>query len=197
MFKKLLCISLIAFNVSCKKTVTPVPNNPTEEVEMEYLLLNDQEVKPFQDGVMIDLNRDQKPDLLFYVMLVGDHIQKQDRFHYNVLSSIRTSILVNSQEQTPSFLKGTTIPISNFDGHAWYPASEITLIEKRVHENSSITWHGNWLTAERAYLPVTLSINNQVHGGWVELSSDPVNGKIILHRAAITKRPNKLPRAGI
>lgn len=184
---------------SCKKETIvkpPAAIQPPVE-EMLYTNLNNRLVKYMQPGIWIDLNKDNRPDVLFEVMRTGDHINKFDRFLFNIITSIRVNVPVSSNEQIPVFLKNTIIPLGDFEGNNWYGGSEISLISKTLFDNGSIAWHGNWLTAKQAYLPLQIIIEGKRHSGWIELTADQQNEKLILHRAAISKSPEKIIKAGL
>lgn len=197
-FSNLIFLFLIAL-ASCKKdpVVQPPIPKPEPVVEMLYTNLNDAEVKYNPSGIWVDLDNDNRPEVLFEVMLVGDFINKKDMYKFNIVTSIRTNVPVNSNEQIPVFQKGATIRIENFEGTNWYGASEITLIEKVVLQNNAVVWRGNWLTIQKSYLPVQLYKNGKWHNGWIELTADHQNEKLILHRAAISKEPEKIIKAGL
>jgi hypothetical protein len=195
---KLAVLLLIAFS-SCKKeaTIQPTLPAPTPTVEMLYTDLNNAEVKYNPNGFWVDLDKDNRPEVLFEVMLVGDFINKKDMYKFNIVTSIRAAVPVNSNEQIPVFKKGETIKIEDFGGTNWYGGSEITLIEKVVMDNQPTVWKGNWLNIQKSYVPIQLNKNGKFHNGWIELTADHVNEKIILHKAAITKEPNKEIKAGL
>jgi hypothetical protein len=191
-------LSFIAFT-SCKKDQivhAPVPN-PEPVVEMLYTDLNSAEVKYSPSGIWVDLDNDNRPEVLFEVMLVGDFVNKKDMYKFNIVTSIRASVPVSSSEQIPVFQKGAIIRIEGFDGTNWYVGSEITLMEKVIFENRAVVWRGNWLTVQKSYLPVQLNKNGRWHNGWIELTADHQKEKLILHRAAISKEPEKTIKAGL
>lgn len=103
---------------------------------------------------------------------------------------------VNSIEQIPVMQKGALVPLANFTEYEWYSASEINLFEKVLFENGAVQWRGNWLTAQKAFLPFQIRINNQRHNGWIEVTADQANERLVLHRAAYSKLPNKDVKAG-
>jgi hypothetical protein len=189
---------LIAFT-SCKKAPVVQPPAPTPEpvVEILYTNLNNAEVKYNPSGVWVDLDNDNRPEVLFEVMLVGDFINKKDMYRFNIVTSIRAAVPVNSIEQIPVFQKGATIRIENFGETNWYGGSEITLMEKVVFNNRPMVWQGNWLNVQKSYVPIQLNKNGKFHNGWIELTADHGNEKLILHSAAITKEPNKEIKAGL
>jgi hypothetical protein len=198
LFSNLIILSFFAFS-SCKKEPVvqpPIPIQPPVE-EMLYTNLSNAEVKYMKPGVWIDLNNDNRADVLFEVMRIGDAINKYDRFMFNIVTSIRVNVPVNINDQIPVFLKNAIIPLEDFDGNNWYGGSEIDLIQKSLFDNGSVFWRGNWLTAKQAYLPLQIIIEGKRHNGWIELTADQENEKIILHRAAISKAPEKIIKAGL
>jgi hypothetical protein len=198
LLSNLIVIFLIVL-ASCKKDPVLQPPVPIPEplTEMLYTNLNNAEVKYSPSGVWVDLDNDNRPDILFEVMLVGDFINKKDMYRFNIVTSIRTNVPVNSNEQIPAFQKGALITMANLAGTNWYGASEITLMEKVVFANNAVVWQGNWLTVQKSYLPVQLYRNGKWHNGWIELTADQQNEKLILHRAAISKEPEKIIKAGL
>jgi hypothetical protein len=194
-----LFLMALAAVTACKKEKNEIPPLPlpTPEVEMVYTALNNAEVKYMQPGIWIDLNQDNRADVLFEVIRVGDHINRYDRLLFNIVTSIRVNVPVNANEQIPVFQKNAIIPLDNFEGINWYGGSEIELIQKAIFENGLVMWRGNWLTAERAYLPIQINITGKRHNGWIELTADVANEKLILHRAAISKDAEKQIKAGI
>lgn len=198
MLYRFLLVTLVAAT-ACKKPKNEIPPAPlpTPEVEMVYTNLNNAQVKYMQPGVWIDLNNDNRADVLFEVIRVGDHINRYDRLLFNIATSIRVNVPVNVHEQIPVFQKNTIIPLDNFEGINWYGGSEIELIHKAIFENGLVLWRGNWLTAERAYLPVQIFINGKRHNGWIEITADVDNERLILHRAAISQLAEKHIKAGI
>ncbi|HEX4877793.1 MAG TPA: hypothetical protein VFV31_14045 [Chitinophagaceae bacterium] len=194
LFSNLIILVAVVF-VSCKKETTVENPSPLPEVEMIYSNLNNLEIKYLKDAV-VDINKDNRVDLLFEVLRVGDFVNKVDKFKFNILTSIYTSVPVNSIEQIPVMQKGAIVPVANFSGNEWYSASEINLFEKVLFENGAVQWRGNWLTVQKGFLPFQIRINNQRHNGWIEVTADQANERLVLHRAAYSKLPNKDVKAG-
>jgi hypothetical protein len=194
-FSNLVILVAVGF-VSCKKERAVENPYPLPEVEMLYINLNDVEVKYMQNAVIIDINKDNRADLFFEVLRVGDFVNKVDKFKFNVLTSIYTSVPVNSNEQIPVLQKGALVPLANFAGNEWYGGSEINLFEKVLFESGAVQWLGNWLTVQKGFLPFQMRVNNQKHNGWIEVTADQLNERLILHRAAYSKFPNQEVKAG-
>ena len=191
-----IVLFLVIIFGSCKKEAGLENPSPLPEVEMIYSNLNDVEVKYMKNAVIVDINKDNRADLFFEVLRVGDFINKADKFQFNILTSIYTGVPVNSIEQIPVMQKGALVPLANFTEYEWYSASEISLFEKVLFENGAVQWHGNWLTVQKGFLPFQLRINNQRHNGWIEVTADQANERLILHRAAYSMLPNKDVKAG-
>ena len=182
--------------VSCKKN--PVNNLPVPQppAVMDYIDLGNKEIRQQAPAFFIDLNKDGKIDLHFGTMLVGDAINKQDKLLFLAGSDIETKLPVNTSEQAPALNQAATIPINDFDGYTWFEASSVELVRKVTGMDAPVFWEGNWKAATRKYLPVQVIKNNQRFNGWVELTVDIVNEKIVLHRAAISKLGEKAIQVG-
>ena len=199
MSTKIVSLAVIAILLwqSCKKKPLPSPSQPPPGTEMVYTNLNDREVKYQQGVVLLDVNKDNKIDLLFATQLIGDPLHAVDKRQYYVASGIYTALPVNSHEQIVPINTKEIIPLENYNGNNWYVVSEIVLMERREFVNGSITWLGNWLEKEKKYLPFQVLQNNQRYNGWIELTADKNSERLILHRMAVSKEAEKEVRAGL
>ncbi len=199
MFNKIssFIIIIVVITASCKKepATKPLPQ-PLPVVEMVYTYLNNREVKYQQNGVTLDVNKDGRADLLFDAYVIGDPLNVVDKRQYYVLSSGSTALPVNINEQVPPLNLNDVITLGNFNGNSWHAASEIVLMERNLFGNGTIVWRGNWLDLQKKYLPFQILSNNQRYNGWVELSADKTGERLVLHRMAISKQPEKVVRAG-
>jgi hypothetical protein len=189
MKKCLVILGTLFFLTSCDK---PVSHDP----EMVYTDLGNKEVR-FNESSSIDLNKDGIMDIRFHTMLVGAPVAKQDKEKYLVTSKVNCLLPVNSNENAPVLLKGDVVPLQDFAGYTWYEVSQIELAQKVTGMTGDPFWEGLWKSADHNYLPVQLRINNQRFNGWVELSFDVNSEKMILHKAAMSKLPEKFVIAGI
>lgn len=189
---------LIAFPfISCKKDpVTPAPIPTEPPVEMIYKDLEEKEIRFAQPAFIIDLDEDNTSDLIFSVWLVGDPILQQDKRQFRVGSGVNTNLAVNAAEEAPALLKDENIPLSNFNGYNWYKVSSVILVQRIEDVNGTIRWNGTWQGVTKKYLPFQLLKNNQRFNGWLELSVDITNEKLVLHRLAISKNAEKEIKAG-
>jgi len=183
---------------SCRKTniTVPTPLQPKPIVEMNYTNLNNREIKYQQNGASLDVNNDNRADLFFGVQLVGDRIYAVDKRQFIVVSSINTFLAVNINEQIHPLNQNDSIKLENFNESNWYNASEIILMERNEFATGTILWRGNWVDRGRKYMPFQVYKDDQRFNGWVELTADKENEKIILHRMAISKEAEKNIIAG-
>lgn len=188
----LFAILSVVFFSSCKKKDIELP--PT--VEMNYINLNDRVVAYQHPSVILDIDSDNENDLGFGVLLVGDPILEQDKRQFRISSGIHTRLAVSPNEETPVTESGDAIYLSSINGYNWYEASSVILVQRIEGMYGPIFWQGNWKTANRKYLPFQLLKNNQRYNGWVELTVDIAQEKIILHKAAYSKLAEKNIRAG-
>ena len=192
--KQAVYILFVLSVASCNKSSEPVVP-PAEE--MTYMDLNNREIKYNNSSAVIDLNKDNQLDIVFNVITVGDPINQVDKMQYRIGSGILTKLPVNIDEEVPVMNKTDSIFVHDFNGYHWYELSSIILIERVQHVSGVISWQGSWKNARRNYLPVQLVKDGQKFNGWVELSVDIPNEKIILHKSAISKKAEKHIRAGL
>jgi hypothetical protein len=192
---KILLMTAIVFAASCKKESVEKPNT-LPELDMSYIDLSGKEIGPGQ-FIFIDLNNDKRKDVGFSTLLVGDPIEKQDKLQYLVSSDILTSLPVNDEESTRACSKNEVIPIGNFSDHNWYNASAVVLAQKITLLGGDSFWVGKWKDIQHKYLPVQVLVNNKRYNGWVELSFNTETQKIILHKAAISRKAEIEVKAGV
>jgi hypothetical protein len=181
--------------ISCTKDRTiPVATDPP--AEMIYKDLHEKEIRFAQPAYVIDLDEDKTSDLIFSVWLIGDPVLQQDKRQFRVSSGIHTNLAVNAAEQVPALSKDDNIPLSNFNGYSWYKVSSVILVQRIEDVNGNISWDGTWKGTTKKYLPFQLLKNRQRFNGWLELSVDIANEKLLLHRIAISKNAEKEIKAG-
>lgn len=187
---KIIVGMLLLFLTSCDK---PVVNTDSG---MVYTDLKNKEVK-FNEISSIDINYDGIMDLSFSTLLIGDPVAQQDKQKYLVTSKINCFLPVDNQENAPVLKKGESIPIENFAEYTWYEIAQIELAQKVIGMTGAPFWEGSWKSGNHNYLPVQVKVNHQRFNGWIELSFDMNAEKIILHKSAISKLPERAAIAGI
>lgn len=116
-------------------------------------------------------------------------------YRYCIQSSIHSYFPVKD-EAAPILNKGSLIAEDSFADYEWYNVSSLMLAQKVVTVSSPPFWEGTWRQVKHHFLPVRLSSSNQYFYGWVELSFDTAGEKTILHRAGISRQPDKAVKAG-
>lgn len=193
----LFVTSIATMLFSCKKeTVNVMPCLPAQ-TEMTYINLHEKVVKRNAPAIVLDLNLDGQYDLVFGVQLVGDPLLMVDKTQFLVSSSFYTNLPINTNEEILPLSKLTTIPLSSFNGHTWYNVGSTVLMEKVEDIHSAITWNGVWKNVAYKYLPIQVTQNDKRYNGWVELSTNTQDQQLILHRAALSKFPEKEVQAGL
>jgi hypothetical protein len=84
----------------------------------------------------------------------------------------------------------------NVTGYTWWEISAIVLAEKIITYTES-HWEGAWKNADHKYLPVQMKKQGKLYHGWIELSFNTTEEKLILHRSAISKEEDKDVKAGL
>ena len=113
-----------------------------------------------------------------------------------VVGSFNTSLPVNGNENIPVLALDDVIPINNFSGYNWYNAPGIVLSQKITGVSAPAYWEGAWKDASHRFIPIQLKKNNLLYNGWVEVSFDKFQEKIILHQSAVSQQPGKSVLAG-
>lgn len=192
-----ILIAAVSFFVSCKKDksilLPPVVVPPPA---MDYINLHDSAIEYAKPVTVIDLDGDGFSDLKFGVVLVGDPINQQDKRQYMVSSGIHSKLPVNTNGQVPVMSNGDLIPLDNFGGYNWWLVSSVLMVQRIENVNGDVSWVGPWKGAIKKYLPFQMLKNNQRHNGWVELSVDVAQQKIVLHGLALSREGEKQVKAG-
>ncbi|MES2849612.1 MAG: hypothetical protein V4685_11190 [Bacteroidota bacterium] len=178
--------------ISCKKDDVIIVPQPA----MDYTDLHDSIVRYSQPPLLFDFDGDGFSDLKFGVVLVGDGSAGHDKRQFRVSSGIHSKLAVNSSEQVPIMNRGDLIPLANFSGYEWWLVSSVLMVERVENTGGQIWWQGHWQGAIKKYLPFQMIRNNQRFNGWVELTVDVPGEKIVLHRLAMCKEPEKEIKAG-
>jgi hypothetical protein len=199
MTNKLFSVTVIAAGLllSCKKEdgihVPPVAN-PVPE--MVYTNLHDSAIRYQQPVTVFYFDNDGFADLKFAVVLVGDPINQQDKRQFIVSSGIHSKLAVNTASQSPVMNKSDLIPVSDFNGYKWWLVSSVLLAQRIENINGTIMWEGDWKATVKKYLPFQMTRNNKHFSGWVELSVDITQEKVILHKLALCKEAESAIKAG-
>lgn len=195
--RKIILILSAAFTmVACtKEPVRPKPEPPSSSYpEMIYSDLKNIEVY-YGKSQFVDVDHDGSKDFSFGVLLVGDPILQRDRMQFYTYSSVKRNLLNNDVDESPMLSKSDSIS-KNHPGYTWWEISAIVLAEKITDYNGSY-WQGLWKNADHKYLPIQIEKDKKLYHGWIELSFNPAEEKLILHRSAISKEEDKPVLAGI
>jgi len=193
--KQFLFIAALALSLmACNKEKPPVKPPVVSHPQMAYKDLQNQEVK-YGQYQYIDVDNDGSRDFLFNVQLVGDPVLQRDRMQFNANSGIKRNLLNNQIDESPMLNRGDTIS-KNHSGFTWWEISSIVLAEKVIYNNGN-SWEGLWKNADHKYLPIQVDKNGKLFHGWIELSFNTAEEKLILHRAAISTEEDKGILAGI
>ena len=191
--KRVVFFALMGSLLACKKNL--VEQTPVAHPKMAYSNLSDSAVV-FGRSASFDLDGNGEKDIYFGTLLVGDPVSQQDKKQWLVTSSFNANLPVNTSENIPMLNLNDSIPLSDFPGYGWYNASSIVLSQKIIGVTGAPYWEGRWKDASHRFIPVQLRKNNDLYNGWVEISFDTLNAKLILHKAAVSFEPNKSILAG-
>jgi hypothetical protein len=189
-------VMIILSVASCKKEKHDQGAPTLPQTEMEYFNLNNTEIKANAPGFSIDINHDGRKDLAFGTLLVGDPINQVDKLQFLISSNIEVNLPVNGSEEVPVMNIGDSIKLEDFNGYHWFQLSSVLLVQKIISSTAPVVWEGHWKNAVHKYLPYQIVESGKRYNGWVELSVDITSEKIVIHKAAISKEPNKIVKAG-
>ena len=193
MTRLILLVSILLLVYACKKD----NENPPPEPTMEYLDLKNAEVK---DGLFqrVDVGEINSTDFTFTTRVVTDPTLNQTKFQFLVTCRLDSYVMLVTGTQTgKKFMKGDSIRMVAAPGSTWTAFSIMHMAEKVTPAAGATYWQGEWKDASRHFLPIKVTMKSgKVHTGWIELSMDITNEKMILHKAAISLEPDKNVRAG-
>lgn len=200
--KQMMTLALIgsALLFSCTKdpVVQPGPEPvPPVNPAMRYIDFDDYSVNYYNRALVMDLDEDGYFDAFFDVQLVGDPIQQIDKMQWLLVTDIHVRLAMNAQEESPVKRRSDVLPLDDFDGYEWYGLTELNLFERVETVTGNFFWRGNWRQAVRQYLPVQIVKDGKRYNGWFEITADTPGERLIVHRAAISKEPEKPVRAGL
>lgn len=188
--RKLFIPLLAAFIFSsCTKDPIEPPAHPV----MQYKDLQNAEVK-YNQLKAVDMDNDGVTDFWFSTLLVGDPVLQRDRRQFYAHSKANTNLLNDANDESPVLNKLDLISKKQ-DGYEWYEVSAIVLAEKIVTMTETF-WQGAWKNASHKYLPVQIKRDDKLYHGWIELSFDAVEEKLVLHKAALSTEADKSVKAG-
>lgn len=179
----LIAIVILALTACKKETLKPL------EPQMMYQDLQNAEIK-YNTFKRLDLDGNGTTDVRFGTYHIGDPLTQMDKIQFHAASMIESNFPIDQHDNAPVFSKGTIIKTNNTADYEWFRVSLVVLAQKNIPVTGTIHWTGNWKDVSRQYLPIQLLKGNQRYNGWIELSFDMENEKIILHKAAISNTPD-------
>jgi hypothetical protein len=193
----LLFSSLVILSACHKDHLPEPPKHPdTQFPQMLVTELNDIEVKQQQHRVL-DLDKDGVTDIMFSTWLIGDPIEHEDEVLFFAASGTESALMVGDNNDSPRFSKNDIIPVTPPKGHNWYIVAQVEMALKNIGENAPPYWEKDWKEVNHKFLAIQIKRSGKSYYGWVEVSMDPANSKLILHRCAIARQADRAVKAGI
>jgi len=184
----------LAFLSACRKhppgqTLTAVP------APVQYLDLNDTVIRLNRSAVF-DLDGNGRYDIGFGTQLIGDPIYQIDKRQWVAFGAFHTDFAVNEAEAVPVLAADALISFRGFPGFNWYNASSILLAQQLLFTARPPVWEGLWRQATHHYMPFRLHRGERIYTGWVDMSFDQVQQRLIVHGAGVCTEPGRDIRAG-
>lgn len=161
---------------------------------MDYFDLQDQELS-FGTARTVDFENDNNWDILFSSIAIGDPVLRRDRHQFFIGTDIHVSLQV-SNEETPALSEGDVIGAVPLPEHHWYNGNGIGLAQRITPESGPQYWEGNWKDVSHKFIALQLIRGGKPYFGWAEISINSETGKMILHRAAMSRVPSTTVKAG-
>ena len=187
LFLFLLTVALFSCN---DKDELSVPPGKTPETPLLLTDLHNREVKSGQEQI-VDADNDGVIDFVFYVLPIGDPILNQSKHRFLLGSMVHSLLFVGEDNDSPIREKGNIIKSANELPYEWFEVSEVILGEKIIENDLTSHWEGPWKNVNHKYISIQVKKDDGRYNGWIELSFDTNNEKIILHNAALSKVANK------
>ncbi|MHA4847331.1 hypothetical protein ACX0G7_24415 [Flavitalea antarctica] len=195
-------LSLIALTfltlTACNKADLPEPPKQPGDAFPEMLVteLNNREVTQQQSQV-VDLNKDGVNDVVFSTWAIGDPVEQEDEILFFAATGTESSLMIGGDNMSPRFSKNETIAVTPPNGYEWYIVAQVELALKNIGNSIPPYWEKDWKDVSHKFLAVQVKRSGLLYHGWIELTMDTINSKLILHRAAIARQAGRAVRAGI
>jgi hypothetical protein len=182
--------------ITCGLLLQSCQNDPpAEPLTYTYKSLHDTTASylhPFE----LHMFADTSADFYFTIGLIHDSLGTNA--HCFALPLKTNRILVKGEDEIPPFEKGNQISSTLSTPYYWdrmhHSLAVLTVADPPVIDS---TWTGAWAGIGKRYLSVQLHDNSQVYNGWIAISIDTFQRKMIFHEFAWQKIPNKDALAGI
>lgn len=192
----IIALLFLILNACTKKDFKQEPGLPGQHPsDLMITDLNDIEVKQ-QQHQSLDLDKDGVTDVLFATWEIGDPIEKEDEILFFAASGTKSSLMIGEDNFSPKFNQDELIPVKAPRGYEWYIVAQVELAMKNISDTKPPYWEKEWKDASHKFLAIQVNRSGRLYQGWIELSMDTVQSKLILHRAAIAKQSERAVRAG-
>lgn len=181
-----LPVALLCVLTACNKTPVTTPVLPAPKPEVNVISFNNREIK-FNQSFAADLDHNGSNDFYVSTLHVGDAMLQRDYKRFFFGTSQSTDFPINASEEIPVLDKNAIIGSNTFYGYNWYSIASI-LAAQKVTTSDREWWEGPWKDLFNKHLPLRIHSSGKLYYGWVEVSFDSGNEKLILHKAVISKQ---------
>lgn len=174
--RTLLLLLGLCILASCRKSRKDDPLIP-----YQYQSLNDTEVK-YLKPFFLDMDKDGNGDFYFTIALINDAAGVHAKF---VAGGIEAAKVLAEEDSVIKLEKDAPIPLIPGSFQEWSSVSAyICEILLPAADPQDTTWTGSWVAANRRYMGVQFKKDEEPIMGWISLSVDTANDRLVLHECA-------------
>lgn len=183
MIRLLLSTFFILISACGDHSSSPIEHMDLNDTSFTYL-------KPFS----LDVDHDGMNDFNFTTALYAGSGESQINFLISSLGQHRVA-LDTVTEKIPVYTEGDVIG-ATLPFHQQWDALASYLGEKRYYGSTDSVWFGDFVRADQPYVAFSLYKNVEPYFGWIQLTFDTVQARVILHEYAYRTEPNRAIKAG-
>jgi hypothetical protein len=194
---------LLCLLAACQKTppqtppTLPVTPNPDTipSTGMDTTNFNNREIVFGGRGLRMDLNRDGISDFVLLTERYGDYLLQIDYLRFCISPYEESDLPINHNDEIPMLAANSVIGATHFPGYGWYTMTNVVLAQQVITRDAT-WWEGPWKDKFNQYVPLRIRKGGKAYYGWLEISFNSSTGKLIAHRAAISRQADTPVVAG-
>lgn len=192
-FQLTWAIAIIVLLAGCKKDSAHQP----EEGGLKLIELNNKQVLP-GEYFYLDLDSNAVSDFVFGQSEYFSVIEQAFKLDFHINSYKHSFVLSPLTDFLPPLAPGVRISNKTSADLEWCNISQLNLVTKTTVPATGVSgWVGSWINQSNQYIPVKIfSTDNKTYLGWIEVSMNIETEIITVHRAALSRAPERDVKMG-